>query len=337
MMISSRSAQILSLPLPPTDKTGWPWADWSEPLPPVMPNGQPWPKISIVTPSYNQGQFIEETIRSILLQNYPNLEYIIIDGGSTDNSVEIIRKYESSLAYWVSEKDNGQADAINKGFERAAGDIYGFLNSDDYYYPGVLARLAAEYARWRKKKSFWVAFAVENFDANGIKDFVYPKATSKLRDWVDSLAWLHQPGVFWSKELYASTGGFDKTMRYGFDRKFFMAAVLKGHQLKNCPDFVSTRFRLHEDSKTTKEIDYFEKELICGIDWAKREASKGQRLGILVERFMARQKQKADNMLSESQNRPLSDALFLLLLAVIAYFPIVMHRSYWSTLKKHIL
>jgi glycosyltransferase involved in cell wall biosynthesis len=113
-----------------------------------MPSGQPWPKISIVTPSYNQGQYIEETIRSVIMQGYPNLEYIVIDGGSTDNTVDIIKKYDKDIAYWISEKDRGQTHALNKGFERATGDILAYINSDDVYMPYTFCIVAEIMTRW---------------------------------------------------------------------------------------------------------------------------------------------------------------------------------------------
>jgi glycosyltransferase involved in cell wall biosynthesis len=114
-----------------------------------MPDGQPWPRISIVTPSFNQAEFLEETIRSVLLQAYPNLEYFIMDGGSNDGTVGIIKKYAPWLTGWLSEKDRGQSHAINKGFARCTGDLMTFQNSDDYYLPGAFADAATRFAARR--------------------------------------------------------------------------------------------------------------------------------------------------------------------------------------------
>ena len=136
-----RSPALKELPPPPPGKIGWPWTEESPRLPDVMPDGTPWPKISIITPSYNQAVFIEETIRSVLLQGYPNLEYIIMDGGSSDGSVEIIKRYENHLACWVSERDRGQTDAINKGFAAASGRIMAWINSDDLYTRNAFKRV----------------------------------------------------------------------------------------------------------------------------------------------------------------------------------------------------
>lgn len=128
------------LPSPPADRSGWPWTE--EGATPAPARDLSWPKITIVTPSFNQGAFLEETIRSVLLQGYPNLEYIVMDGGSSDASPFIIRKYEPWLSDWVSKRDRGQSDAINKGFARGSGDIFTWLCSDDLLLPGALHAVA---------------------------------------------------------------------------------------------------------------------------------------------------------------------------------------------------
>jgi glycosyltransferase involved in cell wall biosynthesis len=110
-----------------------------------MSKNSTWPRISVITPSYNQGEFIEETIRSILNQNYPNLEYLVVDGGSTDNTIDILRKYEDKIDWWVSEPDRGQSHAINKGLARATGEIINWINSDDLLFPGALTSIAEAY------------------------------------------------------------------------------------------------------------------------------------------------------------------------------------------------
>jgi len=133
---------LAELPAPPPGRIGWPWTESS----PVIPlSGGPWPRISIITPSYNQGKYLEETIRSVLLQGYPNIEYFIIDGGSTDESVNIIRKYEPWLTGWVSEIDAGQSDAINKGFALCTGTFLNWLCSDDFLTAGALGIVAKEF------------------------------------------------------------------------------------------------------------------------------------------------------------------------------------------------
>lgn len=120
----------------------WPWHAPDEQVQSIESSNRAWPKISIVTPSFNQADFLEKTIRSVLLQGYPNLEYIIMDGGSADDSVDIIRHYQDHIDFWVSETDKGQSEAINKGFEQATGDILAWLNSDDFLLPGALESVA---------------------------------------------------------------------------------------------------------------------------------------------------------------------------------------------------
>jgi len=137
-----RCPGLSELPPPPPGRTGWPWTEEAPQLPDTMPDGRPWPRISIVTPNYNQGRFIEESIRSILLQGYPELEYFIFDSVSSDDSVEIIKKYEPWLAYWASEPDRGQSHAINKGLARSTGQLFNWHNADDILTAGSLTKTA---------------------------------------------------------------------------------------------------------------------------------------------------------------------------------------------------
>jgi len=162
-------------------------------------------KISIITPNYNQGEFLERTILSVLGQGYNNLEYIIIDGGSTDNSLEIIRKYEQQLAYWVSEKDAGMYDAINKGFARSTGDIMGWLNSDDILLTGALATMHETFQMFPDVK--WVTGMPVSIDERDrIISFQRLQSWSKLKIISGEYRWIQQESTYWRRELWQASG-----------------------------------------------------------------------------------------------------------------------------------
>lgn len=221
-MISS----LRKLPPSPPGKTGWPWTVESNPLPLTMPDGQPWPKISIVTPSYNQGEYLEETIRSVFLQNYPNLEYIIMDGGSTDDSVLIIKKYEQFLNFWTSEPDRGQVNALNKGFEMATGSIFAWLNSDDIYLPDTLKKVG-EFFLAHSEQSIIIGERL-NITQDGC---IINRQT--ISSWPVSLfhvlymgRWpFYQESVFFTQELWGKAGKLSDKYNYLFDFDFFIRCL----------------------------------------------------------------------------------------------------------------
>jgi glycosyltransferase involved in cell wall biosynthesis len=186
-----------------------------------------YPKISIVTPSFNQGVFLEETICSVLDQKYPNLEYIIIDGGSTDNSVETIKKYEKHLTYWVSEPDRGHGHALNKGFALATGEIMAWLNSDDKYLPWTFETVAEVFNAFPEVE--WIQGNPATWD---IKGRMVTSSTSQknLTDFlIGKYAWIQQESTFWRHSLWARTGGYiDDSYQFMVDgelwSRFFLTA-----------------------------------------------------------------------------------------------------------------
>ncbi len=215
-----------------------------------------YPKISIVTPSYNQAQFLERTILSILNQNYPNLEYIIIDGGSTDGSVEIIKKYEKYLAYWVSERDRGQTQAINKGFEKATGDIFAYLNSDDIYMPGTLFKVAEKFKNYPEADMFYGNIYFIDEGDNILDELRFTKTS--LSAMIYEGGQMHQTAVFWTKDVYKKVGGFDEKFRFCMDTDFFCRVAKEG-KLFHIRDTLAA-FRLHLASKSSSIKQVGEKE-----------------------------------------------------------------------------
>lgn len=244
-----------------SNRKSWPWSEPVESLPKRMTDGSEWPRISIVTPSYNQGEFIEETIRSVLFQGYPNIEYIIIDGGSTDNSVEIIKKYEPWLAYWVSEKDRGQSHAINKGFEHATGEIYCWLNSDDYFLPCAL-KTFAEASLIDKNSVAWSGSTIE-INRNGGKsgEFV-PSVDGDLAFfanwWISSR--IRQPACAFRSSLFNHVNGVDEELHYAMDFDLWMKLRKLGRFLS--VDEKIACVRLYPEIKTRSNIEMRDAEVV---------------------------------------------------------------------------
>ncbi|HEV8136043.1 MAG TPA: glycosyltransferase family 2 protein [Pyrinomonadaceae bacterium] len=205
-------------------------------------------KLSIVTPSFNQGRFLEETILSVLNQGYEPLEYIVIDGGSTDESVEIIKRYQDRLTYWVSEKDRGQVHAINKGLERVTGEVFAFINSDDIYFPGTFNAVMSHFEA--HPKSNWVCGDTQLFGEGHetkLVETVVPKSAAHCLAWEYKAA---QPGHFWKTEIVRP--GFEERWNYDFDHDMYIRLLLSGYECEYLP-FRMAGYRLHEVSKTIAE------------------------------------------------------------------------------------
>lgn len=217
------------------------------------------PIITVVTPSYNQGRFLAETIDSVLSQGVPGLEFMIVDGGSTDESVEVIKRHARHLAWWVSEKDRGQSHAINKGIARATGTWLAYLNSDDVYLPGALPSLLASLAAAPAAR--WIAGGVIGFGTPEapVHEWHMPKVPRGMLDLLSARFQMAQPGNIWSRELVQHVGGFDESLRYLFDINLYATLLARGERCHSL-DRPVAGYRFHATSKTVAEGSLFETE-----------------------------------------------------------------------------
>lgn len=258
-----------TFPAPPDSKTGWPWSN-TKSIESEKKKTELYLKISIVTPSYNQGQFIEETIRSVLLQNYDNFEYIIIDGGSHDNSLEIIRKYQDYLSYWVSEPDRGQTHAINKGLSLATGDIVAYLNSDDIYLPGTFQKV--------------IDFFHKNPDIDMLYgNLIHIDKNSQIIDTmccgpldINKLFSFHyyfpQASVFLRKKIVEKIGLFDESLHLNMDYDYWMRLSFEG-KMAHIPETLACA-RLYPEAKSQFFAQDYMQENLCILDKYKEKIKK---------------------------------------------------------------
>jgi glycosyltransferase involved in cell wall biosynthesis len=245
------------------------------------------PKITIITPSFNQAAFIERTFTSILDQGYERLEYIVVDGGSTDGSVDIIERYAPHFSWWVSESDNGQTDALNKGLRRATGDIIGYVNSDDYLRPGALARVAE--ALTRSDRS-WLSGACrfEHADGRFHSEWRPVMPQGRRFSWMLQPWAVPQPSSFWRRELFERFGPFREDLHYSFDTEFMLRLVYAGEMPELLPDTELSVRVLHDAAKSVDEAAFTRENRrfpkLLGRSLSPREKA-GAQLGLIANRL----------------------------------------------------
>ena len=297
--------RLAELPSPSEGKSGWPWtgesAWWSD----NARQGRVWPRISVITPSFNQGTFIEETIRSILLQGYPDLEYIILDGGSADGSVEIIKKYSPWISYWTSQPDGGQSDAINRGLRRASGEFATWINSDDLLCPNALVRQAVDVGF--EPNTVYAGYCVY-IDQDSRCLSLHRGAVQSLKDLVridkvwraqGSRGHIDQPAVLFPRALAVDSGGLNTDNHFTMDYELWGEFFLAGARFQYT-DIQFGMFRQHLGQKTN--------------NMARQTKSLIETAGKITRRALS--------FSEETKNEILAD---------LAAYDLVFQRNYWRS------
>ena len=219
------------------------------------------PKFSIITASYNQAEFLERTILSIINQSYKNYELIIIDGGSTDSSVDIIKKYQRNVAYWVCEKDRGQTHAINKGFAKATGDFVCFQNSDDIFLPGAFEEFANAIVAHSNYDLFYGDHKHIDKDDN-ILD-IHKLMPVNFFSQIIRGPFIHNQACFWRRDIFDVIGFLDESYQFDMDYEFFTRVLYYGYKAKHIPKYLGA-FRHHDDAKTStlQDVQILEKRKV---------------------------------------------------------------------------
>lgn len=270
--------RLQDLPPPPDGKTGWPWTEES-PSPEAIADVSRWPSISLVTPSFNQGQFIEQTIRSVLLQGYPQLEYFVIDGGSRDETVDVLKKYERWLTGWVSEPDRGQSHAINKGFARCTGEVINWINSDDLLAKGALCAVGRAFAAPPETDIVLGRCWHEYLFDPGAGHLDQPLPSLEKVSLLPTINPVTQPSCFYRRSLLRRDPPLDESLHYTMDYELWAYLQSQGARWKIIDDVLSVfvfsgpNKTLTGGWKTVREIDRlyrrYSRQLIPLSFWAR--------------------------------------------------------------------
>ncbi len=251
---------LADLPTPPLGKTGWPWTIAAPPLPPSPPDANHWPRISIVTPSFNQADYLEETLRSVLLQGYPNLQTLIIDGASADATRDILARYEPFLDYVVSERDRGQSHALNKGLARADGDLIGWQNSDDFYATGALRQAAESWLAMGKPDVLFGQCHLVDSDSHITGS--YPTTPFDMHRMFPYANMFNQSMFIAASRLLEDAYPIDEDFHHCMDYELFWRLILKGCRFEYVPQ-IDAFFRLHSQAKGSTQNDVAAREFFA--------------------------------------------------------------------------